>query len=142
MHMPRNGKPRGDVGMGEKCACPANSRLYVATASASGTLVPFGRLDRFCTGNGAVVYEFSYLDNAHSLEGFRPLICFPDVRRIYHSTHLFPFFENRLMRRDRADYGGFVRGLGLDRDTDPFEVLVRSGGRRQTDAFVLLPGNG
>ncbi len=128
-HEPRSA-PRADLD---------RARLYVAWQdSDSRAIEPVGRLDRL-RGAGEVIYEFRYLLRSNRIDGFRPFLSFPDLNRIYRSKYLFPFFENRLMARSRADYAGFVRTLGLETDADPFEVLARSEGRRQTDKIEVFP---
>lgn len=86
-------------------------------------------------------YEFRYLPGfaeAH-LQGLDPLLSFPDRERIYDSDELFPFFENRLMRRSRPDYAAYVQNLNLDPDTaTDMEILGRSSGERATDSFALM----
>lgn len=52
----------------------------------------------------------------------------------------FPVFANRLMPRDRADYGSYVEQLDLSVEADPFEVLGRSEGVRATDRIEVFPG--
>ena len=113
--------------------------LYVAWQDPdSRAFVPVGRLGRDCT-DGEVAYEYRYLRNAERLERFRPFVGFPHLRQAYRSSELFPFFENRLMPRTRPDYPDFVGALGLAPDADPFEVLARSEGRRQTDTIEVFP---
>ncbi len=116
-----------------------HARLYVAWQDPTTRAIePVGRLDRLC-GAPADTYEFRYLRRAVTLDGFRPFLSFPDLQRTYRSSYLFPLFENRLMPRTRADYPDFVRALGLGEDADPFEVLARSEGRRQTDNIEVFP---
>ena len=115
------------------------ARLLVGWRERTSRLIePVGCLERFRGDDGEATYEFRYLRTAIALDGFRPFICFPDLYRSYRSTHLFPFFENRLMPRGRADYASFMRTLGLDEDADPFAVLARSEGRRQTDEIEVF----
>jgi len=87
-------------------------------------------------------YEFRYLPGFGDarLQGLDPLLSFPDRDRVYTSDHLFPFFENRLMRKSRPDFVAYVQGLDLDPATaNDIQILGRSGGERATDAFLLLP---
>lgn len=87
-------------------------------------------------------YEFRYLPGlgAARAQGLEPLLSFPDRDRVYASDHLFPFFENRLMRRSRPDYADYVQRLDLDPATaGDMDILGRSGGERATDAFLLVP---
>lgn len=115
------------------------ARLYVAWQDpTSRAIEPVGRLDRNGS-DGDAAYEFRYLNRAAAIRGFQPFLSFPDLHRTYRSTHLFPLFENRLMPRRRPDYRGFVQALGLSENADPFEILARSEGRRQTDRIEVFP---
>lgn len=117
-----------------------SARLYVAWQDPhTRSIEPVAHLDRIPQA-GRGMYEFRYLRRALQLERFRPFLGFPDPRRVYRSEDLFPFFENRIIPRERADYGTFVNLLGLEEDADPFEVLARSAGRRQTDTIEVFPG--
>ncbi|HUP71393.1 MAG TPA: HIRAN domain-containing protein [Acidimicrobiales bacterium] len=119
---------------------PSNPcRLYVAWQDpVSREIVPVGCLSRD-TSNGGLTYEYAYLRCAARLDGFRPFVGFPAMDRTYRSSDLFPFFENRLMPRGRDDYGEFLVSLGLPLEAEPFEVLARSEGRRQTDTIEVFP---
>jgi len=90
------------------------------------------------TQSAAGDFEFRYLRGAETDPDFRPFIGFPDLHRLYRSTEQFPFFENRLMSRGRADYSAYLGSLGLAHNADPFEVLARSGGRRATDTVEVV----
>ena len=87
------------------------------------------------------VYEFVYTRGAElaRTHGFDPFLAFPDVGKEYLSTHLFPFFANRLLPLSREDYREHIGRLGLSPDTaSAMEVLARSGGRRVTDSIELF----
>lgn len=87
-------------------------------------------------------YEFRYLPGyvAAHRHGLDPLLSFPDRDAVYESDQLFPFFENRLMRKSRPDFAAYVQSLDLDPATaTDMEILGRSGGERATDSFRLLP---
>lgn len=88
---------------------------------------------------GVTRYYFSYLKRALYLKDFTPFSAFPDVHRLYSSSKLFPFFQNRVWSRKRADYGALLSALDLAPDAEPFEVLERSGGRRETDSLEVFP---
>lgn len=82
---------------------------------------------------------FRYLRSAFDQQGFRPLASFPMFNRIYRSSELPPFFENRVMSRRRPDYPAYLSALSLDVDrATPFEVLARTGGDRATDTFHVV----
>jgi hypothetical protein len=117
----------------------AIQRLYVAWQDpTSRAMVPVGRLDRLVT-DGNDGHEFRYLRSTANMERFRPFVAFPELARTYRSDELFPFFENRLMPRARHDYPEYVAALGLTAEADPFEVLARSEGRRETDTIEVFP---
>lgn len=88
------------------------------------------------TGN---VFEFSYLARARHVEGFRPLLAFPDLCRRYVSESLFPLFAQRLMDQDRPDRPAWLGALDLPIAAEPMEILARSGGHRSGDTLELLP---
>ena len=110
-------------------------RLYVSWQDAERrSFVPVGMLTRSASGE----FEFRYLRGAAVDPEFRPFIGFPDLHQVYRSTEQFPFFENRLMPRNRSDYTAYLGSLGLAENADPFEVLARSGGRRATDTVEVV----
>ena len=78
--------------------------LYVAWQSQlSRAIYPIGQLvDR----KEAPRFEFAYIQGAQEAanDGFEKLLDFPDHSRLYHSDHLFPLFNNRLMQATRSDY--------------------------------------
>ena len=116
----------------------AERSLYVAWRRADGLIVPVGRLTQSENGS-STTYRFVYLKNAERQEDFRPLPGFPELHRAYESAALFPVFANRVMPRDRPDYSTFVEHLDLGVEADPFEVLARSEGHRETDRIEVFP---
>lgn len=58
----------------------------------------------------------------------------------YRSRTLFPFFQNRLYNRKRADWDRYRSWLGLTSEdmNDPMVELAASGGIRATDPYQLL----
>ena len=92
-----------------------------------GFFFKIARLEKQSTSPRYVFrYELEAFQEAHE-HGLEPLLTFPDVGKIYRSDHLFPFFENRLMRKSRPDYVDYVRALGLDPDTaDEMAAAVRN----------------
>ena len=85
------------------------------------------------------VYRFGYVRHALNVRDFRPLLGFSDLYRQYDSDKLFPLFAQRVMDPRRPDYERYVRRLGLDEDSSPWEQIARSQGRRQGDTIQLLP---
>ncbi|CCM61777.1 hypothetical protein BN381_10008 [Candidatus Microthrix parvicella RN1] len=86
------------------------------------------------------MFRFVYLKGAERDADFPGLQGLMDLHSAYESTALFPVFANRLMPRDRADYGSFMEQLDLSVEADPFEVLGRSEGVRATDRVEVFPG--
>jgi hypothetical protein len=63
-----------------------------------------------------------------------------DLSVEYRSEELFPVFENRLLLKSRPDHKNFLEWLNLPPDeNDPFVLLGRSGGARETDHFIVFP---
>lgn len=92
-------------------------------------------------------YSFEYLpqaDKAREQAGFGGVPQFPDFARSYRSEEAFAFLRNRLIRPKRYDFMQQQRRLGLEAITDlddpadVFEILARTGGRRQTDNFEFF----
>ena len=113
------------------------SSLYVTWRHPEGRIHPVGLLTQRVL-NGSEIYRFVYLKTSESLEGFPRLPGLPDLHRVYKSETLFPVFLNRQMPRRRPDYGQYVGKLGLDIDSDPFEVMARNEGRKLTDRIEVF----
>ena len=116
---------------------PGEDRLYAAWRNPEGLIRPVGVLTRLRTAEGES-YRFAYLKAAEQFDGFVCLPGLPELHSVYESEYLFPVFRNRLMPRSRPDYGHYVSELNLEVDTDPFEVLIRSEGRRATDRVEVF----
>lgn len=84
-------------------------------------------------------YRFHYIRSALTVEGFRPLLGFGDLRQQYEADELFPLFAQRAMDQRRPDYLRYVAQLGLPVGSSPWEQIARSGGRRQGDLLGLVP---
>lgn len=114
---------------------PVARRLVVAWQHPTDRgIYPIALLD---TESGR--YRFRYLARALDVPEFRPLLGFPDTRRVYVSGSLFPLFKQRVMNRRRRDYGRFIDSLDLPVDATPWEQLTRSGGQRDGDTIQLFP---
>lgn len=119
---------------------PASSRrLFVAWQDPDNRAITPVACVQLVSDDNSDVYEFRYLRRVIGLPRFRPFVGSPDLRGVYRSSELFPFFENRLMPRRREDYGDYLASLALSIDADPFEILARSGGRRATDTIEVFP---
>jgi hypothetical protein len=117
----------------------AERHLYVAWRRPDGLIVPVGRLTQQTRPEGTV-FRFVYLKGAERHHEFPGLPGLPNLYEQYESQALFPVFANRVMPRDRADYGNFIEQLDLSVEADPFEVLGRSEGVRETDRIEVFPG--
>lgn len=84
-------------------------------------------------------YRFRYLRRAAEVPGFQPFLGFADLRVVYESPHLFPFFSQRIMSERRPDFSLYLRQLHLDEDASPWEQMARSEGRRTGDTVQLFP---
>lgn len=113
--------------------------LYVAWRRPDGLIVPVGRLTQQTDLKGTR-FRFVYLKGAERHGDFPGLPGLADTYTTHESRALFPVFANRVMPRDRADYGSFVEQLDLSVEADPFEVLGRSEGVRETDRIEVFPG--
>jgi len=130
---------RGDVIVEDSQVLDASPRVLRRLAVAwqhpvTRAIEPVGILE--CDEAG---YRFRYVRNALQVEGFRPLLGFPDLHRTYESTRLFTLFAQRVMDARRPDYGRYLTQLHLPEDAEPFELLGRSGGHRKGDTIQLCP---
>jgi hypothetical protein len=63
-----------------------------------------------------------------------------DLKIEYRSRELFPLFADRLMSKARPEYGEFLNWLNLQsNEDDPFVLLARTGGIRETDSLMVFP---
>ncbi len=111
--------------------------LFVTWRHPDGLIHPVGLLTQRVSAE-AQEYEFVYLKKAETLDGFPLLPGLPDLHRLYADDELFPVFRKRQMPRQRPDYAEYVETLGLDLDTDPFEVMARNEGRKVTDRIEVF----
>lgn len=112
--------------------------LFVAQQFSDRSIRPVGRLS-IHPAESAYNYEFVYLNAILGLDEFSPFLAFPDVEHRYTSATLFPFFENRIMGVHRPEYPELLDALDLESHAEPFEVLARSGGTRETDHIEVFP---
>lgn len=115
-------------------------RLYVTWRHPDGLIHPVGLLVQRVNDEPekSKSYRFVYLKHAETLDGFPPLPGLPDLYRDYENNELFPVFRKRQMPRQRPDYAEYVEKLGLDLETDPFEVMARNEGRKMTDRIEVF----
>jgi hypothetical protein len=116
--------------------------LFVAwqAANSSRAWFPIGRLDASVDRHE---YVFRYTQGAlraHERAGFAPLVAFPEFKRRYESSELFPLFKNRVLDPGRKDFLEYLGWLALDpASADPIEILGLTGGERQTDSLEVFP---
>lgn len=96
-----------------------------------------GRLDAD-TEHSRYLFHYTRGALAAQKEGFHPTVSFPKFDVCYHSSELFPMFKNRILGRQRRDFGEYLASLALARP-DPIEILAITGGERQTDSFEVFP---
>jgi hypothetical protein len=111
--------------------------LFLAwQAPQSRQLYTVGRLSRTADGQ----FEFVYTAGVRQAQAdaAMPLLAgMTALHQRYLSATLFPHFQNRLMSPSREEFALHIDRLGLTQSDDPLVVLARSGGRRETDSFLL-----
>ncbi|WP_338921416.1 hypothetical protein V0M98_01280 [Pseudomonas silesiensis] len=84
------------------------------------------------------VYSFSYTQGALN-KNFVPFPRMNILDKVYESTELFPFFQNRLIPERRPEYLTMLSWLDMvPGANDPLEILSASGGSRKTDNFRII----
>lgn len=111
--------------------------LFVTWRHPDGLIHPVGLLTQRVSDESQE-FEFVYLKHAETLDGFPLLPGLPELHRLYVDDQLFPVFRKRQMPRQRPDYAEYVETLGLDVETDPFEVMARNEGRKMTDRIEVF----
>ena len=111
--------------------------LFVTWRHPDGLIHPVGLLTQRVSDESQE-FEFVYLKHAETLDGFPLLPGLPDLHKSYVDEELFPVFRKRQMPRQRPDYEEYVETLGLDVETDPFEVMARNEGRKMTDRIEVF----
>lgn len=89
------------------------------------------------TKNGQ--YEFCYCKEVHDAidDGFSPLLCFPELDKVYKDNKLFPIFSSRLPDRKRKDIRSILDKYGLE-EYDDYMLLKRSGARLPIDQLEFI----
>lgn len=84
-------------------------------------------------------YEFEYCEEVREAleDGFVPLLCFPDVNKIYEAERLFPVFSSRLPDRKRKNIRDILEKYGLEK-YDEYLLLKRSGARLPIDSLEFI----
>lgn len=89
------------------------------------------------TKNGQ--YEFQYGEEVQSAiaDGFKPLLCFPDLDKVYKDNRLFTIFTCRLPDRKRKNIQTILDKYGLE-EYDEYMLLKRSGARLPIDNLEFI----
>lgn len=89
------------------------------------------------TKNGQ--YEFQYSEEVQSAiaDGFKPLLCFPDLNKVYKDDRLFAIFKSRLPDRKRKNIQEILGKYGLE-EYDDYMLLKRSGARLPIDNLEFI----
>lgn len=96
--------------------------------------IPVAKLE--CAAAG---YKLTYTAGAQRCQGFSGFGRMNKLDATYFSRDLFPFFENRLIKKSRPEYKKYLNWVGIDNeDPDPLDILQITGGIRSTDNFELF----
>lgn len=84
-------------------------------------------------------YEFKYYHDIKDAqnEGFKALVEFPDLSKLYTSESLFPTFASRLPDKKRRGMIKILEKYGL-KEFDQYELLKKSGARLPIDSYEFI----
>jgi hypothetical protein len=84
-------------------------------------------------------YEFKYYDDIKDAknEGFKPLVEFPDLNKLYTSESLFSTFASRLPDKRRRDMSKILKKYEL-KEFNQYELLKKSGARLPIDNYEFI----
>jgi len=86
------------------------------------------------------IFRFVYTKGATLSKNFVAFGSMQNLREVYMSRELFPFFSNRLISKKRPEYRDFLRWLDLpENGDDPLVLLARTEGVRGTDSLTVFP---
>lgn len=94
---------------------------------------PVGKLSEIDGG-----YRFNYTNGARNPR-FKPFLLMGNLKSVYESEKIFPFFANRVVSPERREYMELLEWSGLTEDDSNLELMARTGGRRGTDNFRIIP---
>ena len=83
-------------------------------------------------------WELRYADAFKAQSRLLPIVCFPNVDKVYRSAKLWPFFSVRIPSIARPEIQRIVREEHLDYD-DVAAMLRRFGRKSVADPFELRP---
>lgn len=89
------------------------------------------------TKNGQ--FEFQYCKEVETAieDGFTPLICFPDLNKVYKDEKLFSVFTSRLPDKKRKNILDILEKYGL-KEFDEYALLKKSGARLPIDSLEFI----
>lgn len=87
--------------------------------------------------NGQFEFSYSFDIEKAIKEGYEPIICFPDIDRVYRSDILFPIFSTRLPDKKRRDIDKILKKYNLD-EYDSYTLLKRSGAKLPIDNYEFV----
>lgn len=84
-------------------------------------------------------YEFKYCEEIEEAleDGFVPLLCFPDLGKVYRDERMFSIFSSRLPDKKRKDIGDILKKYGMEK-YDEYMLLKRSGARLPIDGLEFV----
>ena len=84
------------------------------------------------------IYSFTYTHGALN-KNFIPFPRMNMLDKVYESSELFPFFQNRLIPERRPEYYTMLSWLDMAPGAnDPLDILSASGGSKKTDNFRII----
>ena len=84
-------------------------------------------------------YEFEYCEEIKEAvkDGFVPLLCFPNLNKVYSDERLFPVFSSRLPDKKRKDIRQILGKYVMEK-YDEYLLLKRSGARLPIDGLEFI----
>lgn len=84
-------------------------------------------------------YEYKYCEEIKEAleDGFVPLLCFPDLNKVYKDEKLFSIFSSRLPDKKRKDIGDILKKYGMEK-YDEYMLLKKSGARLPIDGLEFI----
>jgi len=98
----------------------------------------FGKLPILVLSRNADGWTIVYTEEFKNQSKISPLVTFPDINKVYHSTELWPFFSVRIPSIARPEVKRTVQQEQLNYD-DVAAMLKRFGRKSIGDPFELKP---